>query len=123
MKIIKIEVLFEEREAIELLTDAVETGAISAWARIGNKRRILKHKEADLVGCIQKFTVYEIGDDDSVIDTHEVSEHTLNVGVQRLFANGNKYSYTAGNVLRNDLGSDDMDLIIQLGLFDELRYS
>lgn len=113
MKIIAVE--FTDQECWDVLTTATESDALLGW--IINDRVPCKRNDEGVTELV--VTEAEV----HPYKKHVINKHTIQLGVIRIMSGEVEAPDTRESICKEDIDSDDADVIIQAGLFGEIRYS
>jgi hypothetical protein len=115
MKIIKV--VLTEEESKDILTTALESGAIGYWA---NVIRVTRDGEANVIHMLIEAS--PTGNDNDMVN-YSIGTNTIQHGVDNLLAEGfNISDRVRESLLADDVDSDCADCIIQAALFNDLVY-
>lgn len=121
MKITGIEL--EEKDILYILTDALETSAISYWADEYDWDRV-KSEDDDLDGCVERILIKELNKEETNFTIpHTIDREIIRLGVDRIVKGEVQALLVREMILDDDIDSDGCDCIIQAGLFGEIKYS
>jgi hypothetical protein len=115
----KTKVTLNQEERLDILTDAIENGAIQYWACDFGAITIQRHEETGLI----TQAVFEAEDKDGIRHHYKVTAQTIQVGVEKLMREGFEVAgWIKSQILTGDNDVNTADAIIQAALFGELVY-
>jgi hypothetical protein len=106
------------QEANEILTTAIETGAIGYWANDYGPVTITR---GTVTGDIIKAVIRAVGAD-SKPHTYTITSDEINAAVQKIAADG-QYTSLIQDIAEGDVDADGADVIVQIACFGEGLYS
>lgn len=112
-----VELTLQER--IDILTDAVETGAIRYWAATEGRISITRDPETSEVTRLE-FKAYN---DDSTLVTFTLTPASIQAGVNKVLENTFQVrDDIRDSIVTADIDSEATDVIVQAFCFGEIIY-